>query len=62
VIPDEQWCGINPSVVHVNIFGCVAWAHILDYCRNKLDAKSHDCIMMGYFEDSKAYRLFDHGK
>jgi hypothetical protein len=24
-----------------------------------LDAKSHACIMMGYYEESKSYRLFD---
>jgi len=24
-----------------------------------LDARTHACITMGYFEDSKSYRLFD---
>jgi hypothetical protein len=27
--------------------------------RKKLDAKSHACIMMGYFKEWKAYKLFD---
>jgi len=55
----EIWCGNNPSVDHLKFFGCVAWAHILDDCRKKLDAKSHACIMMGYSEEYKYYQLFD---
>jgi hypothetical protein len=55
----KRWCGKNPSFNHLRVFRCVSWAHILDDCRNKLDAKSHACIMMGYSKESKAYRLFD---
>jgi hypothetical protein len=57
--PVERWCGKKPSVNHLHVFGCVSWAHISDDCRKKLDAKSHACIMMGYSEESKSYRLFD---
>ena len=53
---------MKPSVVHLKTFGCVAWAHINDNYRNKIDAKSHDCIMIGCFDESKSYRLFDHVK
>jgi hypothetical protein len=55
----EKWSGRKPSVEHLRTFGCIAWAHILDDRRKKLDAKSHACIMMGYSEELKAYRLFD---
>jgi hypothetical protein len=55
----EQWCGKNPLVGHLHVFGCVSWAHISDDCRKNLDAKSHACILMRYSEDSKYYRLFD---
>jgi len=41
------------------VFGCVSWGHISDDCRNKLDAKRHSFIMMGYIEESKYCRLFD---
>jgi hypothetical protein len=57
--PVEQWCGKKLSVDHLRVFGCVVWAHISDDCRKKLDAKSHAFIMMGYSEESKAYRPFD---
>ena len=51
----EKWCGENPLVGHLKKFRCVAWKYIFDACRNKFDAKSHACIMMGYSEDSKSY-------
>ena len=55
VIPIEKWCGKNPSIDHLRTFVCVAWDHIPDDYRHKLDARSHACIMMGYYEESKAY-------
>jgi hypothetical protein len=57
--PVEQWCGKNPLVGHLCVFGCVSLVHIYDDYRNKLDAKSYACIMIGYSEESKAYQLFD---
>ena len=59
VTPIKKWCGKKPSIVHIRMFGFFSLEHILDDCRNKLDAKSHACIMMGYSEESKSYRLFD---
>jgi hypothetical protein len=55
VTPIERWYGRKLSVNHIRVFGCVAWAHIYDDCKKKLDAKSHACIMMGYSEESKSY-------
>jgi len=54
----ERWYGKKPSVDHLYVFGHISRAHIPDDCK-KLDAKSHACIMMGYYEESKAYRPFD---
>jgi hypothetical protein len=51
----ERWCGKNPSVSHLRVYGYVAWAHIPNDCKKKLDAKSHACIMMGYSEESTTY-------
>ena len=59
VTPVERWCENKPSIDHLRILECVAWSHISDDYRKKLDAKSHACIMMGYSEESKAYRQFD---
>ena len=59
MIPIEKWCSKRPSFSHLIMFRCVAQEHILDYCRKKLDAKSHACIMMGYSKELKSYQLFD---
>ncbi|KAM4074653.1 hypothetical protein ACJW30_10G110200 [Castanea mollissima] len=35
--PEEAWSGRKPVVVHFRIFGCIAYAHIPDEKRRKLD-------------------------
>jgi len=57
--PEEAWSGKKPSVKHFRIFGCLAYAHIPDSQRKKLDDKSSKCVLLGVSEESKAYRLFD---
>ena len=57
--PVEKWNGRKPYVGQLITFVCVSWAHISDNCKKKLDAKSHACILMGYYDVSKDYRLFD---
>lgn len=59
VTPIKKWCAKKPLVDHLEMFVCIAWAHISNDCRKKLDAKNHVCIMIGYSEEFKAYRLFD---
>ena len=46
------------EVDHLRVFGCKAFAHIPKYERRKLDAKSIECIFVGYCTDQKAYKLF----
>ena len=58
-VPQEAWIGMNPSVSHLKIFGCVAYAHVPDELRKKLDNKEHKCIFVNYSEDTKAYKLYD---
>jgi hypothetical protein len=57
--PVRRWCGRNPSIIDLFVFGGVSWDHIPNDFRKKLDAKSHVFIVMGYFEKSKSYQLFD---
>ena len=52
--PDEAWIGINHSVSHLKKFGFLAYAHVPDELRKKLDNKGHKCIFVGYSEDTKA--------
>ena len=57
--PEEAWSGRKPSVDHLRIFGCIAFAHIPDEKRKKLDDKSEKCVFLGVSEVSKAYKLFN---
>ena len=38
-VPEEAWSGIKQFFTHMTVFGCVAYAHILDQLRKKLDSK-----------------------
>jgi transposase InsO family protein len=57
--PQEVWSGIKPTMSHLKVFGSVAYVHILDQKRVKLDDKSLKLIFVRYDERSKAYKLFD---
>ncbi|GAU16794.1 hypothetical protein TSUD_200370 [Trifolium subterraneum] len=56
--PEEAWSSIKPTVKHFKIFGCIAYTHIPDAQRKKLDDKSLKCIFLGVSEESKTYRLY----
>ena len=58
-IPEEAWSGTKTSVSHLRIFGSIAFAHILDELKRKLDKKSERCIFTGYSEQDKAYKLYN---
>ena len=56
---EEAWSGRKPVVDHFRIFGCIAYAHILDKKRSKLDDKGEKCIFLGVSDQSKAYKLYN---
>lgn len=58
-MPEELWTGCTPSLAHLRIFGCFAYAHIPKELRQKLDPKSEKLLFVGYCEDSKGYCLMD---
>lgn len=55
--PIELWTGSKPNLNNIRIFGCVAFAHIPDQLRHKLDSKSKKCIFVGYTKNG--YKLWD---
>ena len=57
--PFEAWKNTKPKVGHLCVFGCDAFAHIPKDERHKLDAKARKCILLGYGEATKGYRLYD---
>lgn len=58
-VPEGIWTGHTSNVKHLKIFGCVAYAHQPSQGRRKLDQRAHECIMVGYSNQTKGYRLWD---
>jgi len=58
-VPEEAWSGRKQGVTHMKVFRCVAYAHIPDQLRKKLDNKGEKCISIGYSEESKAYKSYN---
>ena len=57
--PLEMWSGRKPDIRHLKVFGCMAYAHIPDSQRRKLDRKAVKLRFVGYSIQSKGYRLID---
>lgn len=56
--PEEAWNGRRLSVEHFRMFGCIAYAHVPDEKRKKLDDKGEKCVSLGVSTQSKAYKLY----
>ncbi|GKV33525.1 hypothetical protein SLEP1_g42028 [Rubroshorea leprosula] len=59
LMPEEAWSGRRPAVNYFRIFGCIAYAHVPDQKKSKLDDKREKCIFLGVSDQSKAYRLYN---
>ena len=56
---EEAWSGRIPAVDHFRIFGCMAYAHVPNVRRKKLDDKAEKCFFLSVSEASKAFKLFN---
>ncbi|KAL5724118.1 hypothetical protein ACHQM5_007419 [Ranunculus cassubicifolius] len=57
--PEEAWSVHKPSVTHLRVFGCIAYAHVPEEKRKKLDDRGIKCIFLGCSDQSKAYKLYN---
>ncbi|KAK8914629.1 hypothetical protein KSP39_PZI023850 [Platanthera zijinensis] len=57
--PYELWYNRKPDISHLRIFGSLAYSLISAASRNKLESKGEKTILLGYNEESKAYRLYN---
>ena len=57
--PYECWHKKKPDLSNMRVFGCIAYAHIPDDSRTKLDPKAEKCIFAGYPDGTKGYRLYN---
>ena len=55
----EEWSGHKPSLRHLRMFGCKAYAHVPKEKQKKLDKKAVKCIFIGYSYGVKGYKLWD---
>jgi hypothetical protein len=56
--PEEAFIGMRPEIGHLRSFGCPVYIHIPVEKRTKLHPSGERGILVGYSEDSKAYRVF----
>ena len=59
VTPFKSLMGHKPNVSHLRAFGSKAWARIPTDKRKSFQAQSSECILMGDFDDAKAYKLME---
>ncbi|KAK9073212.1 hypothetical protein SSX86_007536 [Deinandra increscens subsp. villosa] len=55
ITPMEKWSGSKPDLSNLRRFGAIAYAHINS---GKLEPRAQKCIMLGYSEGVKGYRLW----
>ncbi|MCO5609052.1 hypothetical protein L7F22_063273 [Adiantum nelumboides] len=55
----ESWYDRKPSVSYLRVFGCLAYAHIPQQLRGKLDDKIVKCILWGTVVEVKPVVAFD---
>ena len=48
VSPHELYFWLNPNLRHLRVFGNIAYVHVPDEKRKKLDGKSEKCILIGH--------------
>ena len=56
--PYEAWFGQKPNVSNFRIFRTRACARIPSRKRKELQPQSKECIIVGYAEETKGYKLF----
>ncbi len=46
--PEEKFTGKKPNVSHLKVFGYIAYVHVPNEKKSKLDPKAKKCIFIGY--------------
>uniref|UniRef100_A0AAV1VJJ4 Integrase catalytic domain-containing protein n=1 Tax=Peronospora matthiolae TaxID=2874970 RepID=A0AAV1VJJ4_9STRA len=59
VTPFELGFKVKPTLDHLRVFGSRGYAHIDEAKRTKLEPKSFRCLLLGYPENVKGYRVYD---
>ncbi|GBP75030.1 Retrovirus-related Pol polyprotein from transposon TNT 1-94 [Eumeta japonica] len=57
--PFELWTGSKPDISHIRIFDSTVMVHVAKEKRRKWDKKAVKCILMGYPDNIKGYRVYN---
>jgi hypothetical protein len=57
--PEEKFTSKKLDVSHLTVFGCIAYVHVPDEKKSKLDPKVEKCIFIGYSLEQKGYKCFN---
>ena len=55
----ELYFGRKPNIIHLRVFGNIAYVHVPNEKRRKLDAKLEKCILIGYSHEQKEYKCYN---
>ncbi|KAL9270861.1 Retrovirus-related Pol polyprotein from transposon TNT 1-94-like protein [Drosera capensis] len=58
-VAEEVWTGKEVDYLILKIFGCPAYVHVPSDERSKIDAKSKQCLFLGYEKGVKGFKLWD---
>ena len=59
VSPDELYFRRKPNLRHLRVFGSIAYVHVPNEKRRKLDPKSEKCVLVGYSYEQKGYKCYN---
>ena len=59
VTHEEKYTGKILDLSHMKVFGCIAYVHVPDELRIKLDPKAKKCVFTGYFLEQKGYKCYN---
>lgn len=58
ITPEEYWSGFYPSLSHLEVFDLVAYRHVPDQLKKKLDDKGEKMILVRY-HPTNGYKIYD---
>ena len=56
---EAKYSGMILDISNLKIFGCLAYVHVPNVNRRKLDSKTQQCLFLGSDNETKAFRLYD---
>ena len=57
MMSEEKYTSRKPNILHLKVVDCIAYVHVPNEKRTKLDAKAKNHIFIGYYLPSKRVLL-----